>query len=47
MVTSRIGEKHQNHAKEIGVNDYFGKPFNNQALIESINNLVEARHAVV
>ncbi|PHS73147.1 MAG: hypothetical protein COB22_02465 [Cycloclasticus sp.] len=45
MVTSRTGEKHQNHAKEIGVDDYFGKPFNNKALIESINSLLEVRHA--
>lgn len=45
MVTSRTGEKHKNYATEIGVNDYFGKPFNNKALVESINKLVEARHA--
>jgi chemosensory pili system protein ChpA (sensor histidine kinase/response regulator) len=45
MVTSRTGDKHKNHAKEIGVNDYFGKPFNNKELVESINNLVEASHA--
>ena len=45
MVTSRTGDKHKNHAKEIGVNDYFGKPFNKEELVKSINSLVEASRA--
>jgi len=45
MVTSRTGSKHKNYATEIGVNDYFGKPFNNKELVASINKLVEANHA--
>lgn len=45
MVTSRTGEKHKNHAQEIGVNDYFGKPFDSAALIASINGLMGAAHA--
>ena len=28
MITSRISEKHQNYAYSIGVNEYIGKPFN-------------------
>lgn len=45
MVTSRTGEKHKNHAKDIGVNDYFGKPFDNKLLVASIKGLLENRHA--
>ena len=45
MVTSRTGEKHKNHAKDIGVNDYFGKPFDNKLLVASIKGLLEGRHA--
>ena len=45
MVTSRTGEKHKNHAKDIGVNDYFGKPFDNKLLVASIKGLLESRHA--
>ena len=47
MVTSRTGEKHKNHAKDIGVNDYFGKPFDNKLLVASINGLLESQYANV
>lgn len=45
MVTSRTGEKHKNYAQEIGVNDYFGKPFDNTALVASIDGLIGAANA--
>ena len=45
MVTSRTGEKHQNYAKNLGVNDYFGKPFDNKVLVASIKGLLERRYA--
>ena len=45
MVTSRTGIKHQNYAKDIGINEYFGKPFDNKVLVESIKNLLEASYA--
>ena len=45
MVTSRTGIKHQNYAKEIGINEYFGKPFDNKVLVESIKDLLEASYA--
>ena len=45
MVTSRTGIKHQNYAKEIGANGYFGKPFDNKVLVGSIKNLLEASYA--
>ena len=40
MITSRTAEKHRNHALEIGVNVYMGKPYQEQQLLDSINDLV-------
>ena len=45
MVTSRTGEKHKNHAKDIGVSDYFGKPFDSKLLVASIKGLLESQYA--
>ena len=45
MVTSRTGEKHKNHAKDIGVSDYFGKPFDSRLLVASIKGLLESQYA--
>ena len=36
MITSRTADKHRNYAQELGVNAYFGKPFQEDALLESI-----------
>ncbi len=36
MITSRIGEKHRERANEIGVQDYLGKPYTKDKLLESI-----------
>ena len=33
MITSRIAEKHRDLAKELGVNDYLGKPYSEEALL--------------
>lgn len=41
MVTSRTGEKHRNHAKDIGVERYMGKPYQEAELLENINQLLE------
>ena len=41
MITSRTGEKHRERALSIGVNDYMGKPYNENELLESINTLIE------
>lgn len=40
MITSRTGEKHRNRAMEIGVNKYLGKPFQENELLENIQELV-------
>jgi chemosensory pili system protein ChpA (sensor histidine kinase/response regulator) len=33
MITSRTAEKHRNHAMEIGVNEYIGKPYQDDELM--------------
>lgn len=33
MITSRMAEKHRNYAKEIGVNHYLGKPYQEEELL--------------
>jgi len=40
MITSRTGEKHRERAKDIGVNDYMGKPYQETVLLERINALL-------
>lgn len=41
MITSRTGEKHRTRALEAGVNDYMGKPFQENALLEKIQALLD------
>ncbi len=36
MITSRTADKHRNHALEIGVNVYLGKPYQEQVLLDNI-----------
>ena len=36
MITSRTGDKHRNRAIEIGVDDYLGKPYREDQLLEAI-----------
>jgi len=36
MITSRTAEKHRNYALELGVNDYMGKPYQDDELLETI-----------
>ena len=43
MITSRVGEKHRARAIEIGVNDYLGKPYQENQLLDAIEPLVQAR----
>jgi chemosensory pili system protein ChpA (sensor histidine kinase/response regulator) len=42
MITSRVGEKHRARAIEIGVNDYLGKPYQENQLLDAIEPLVDA-----
>ena len=43
MITSRTGQKHRDRALSIGVNEYLGKPFQEQELLETIEKLVELK----
>jgi chemosensory pili system protein ChpA (sensor histidine kinase/response regulator) len=40
MITSRTAEKHRNHAMEIGVNMYIGKPYQEVVLLDHIAKLL-------
>jgi chemosensory pili system protein ChpA (sensor histidine kinase/response regulator) len=38
MITSRIAEKHREHARELGVNHYLGKPFAEDELLKLVRH---------
>jgi chemosensory pili system protein ChpA (sensor histidine kinase/response regulator) len=38
MITSRIAEKHREHAKELGVNHYLGKPYSEEELMSLVKH---------
>ncbi len=40
MITSRTASKHRNYAMELGANEYYGKPFQEHQLLESIEEFV-------
>jgi chemosensory pili system protein ChpA (sensor histidine kinase/response regulator) len=46
MITSRIADKHRNYAREIGVNEYLGKPYDEEQLLGLIRGFVEQRKAI-
>ena len=41
MITSRTAEKHRNYARELGVNVYLGKPYQEEELLMHIANFVK------
>jgi chemosensory pili system protein ChpA (sensor histidine kinase/response regulator) len=40
MITSRTGDKHRERAREIGVNQYLGKPYQESELLDSIQEII-------
>jgi len=40
MITSRTGDKHRDRAMSIGVNEYLGKPFQEDKLLSTMNRLL-------
>jgi chemosensory pili system protein ChpA (sensor histidine kinase/response regulator) len=40
MITSRTGEKHRERARQIGVNNYLGKPYQENDLLDSIHSII-------
>lgn len=47
MITSRTAEKHQKRAFELGANDFLGKPYKEEELIEKIQSLLEYNKELV
>ena len=41
MITSRMAEKHRNYAKELGVNEYLGKPYQEEELLGHIGRFTQ------
>jgi chemosensory pili system protein ChpA (sensor histidine kinase/response regulator) len=41
MITSRTADKHRNYAMELGVNEYLGKPFQEEELLGHIASFVK------
>lgn len=46
MITSRIAEKHREHAKELGVDHYLGKPYAEDELLSLIRHYCSAEASV-
>lgn len=42
MITGNEGNRHQQYAEMLGVNDYIHKPFTMDRLLDSVNNLLDA-----
>jgi chemosensory pili system protein ChpA (sensor histidine kinase/response regulator) len=42
MITSRIAQKHREHAQELGVDHYLGKPYDEEALLALVRSYVKA-----
>ncbi|MFZ6752578.1 Hpt domain-containing protein [Undibacterium sp. Dicai25W] len=47
MITSRTADKHRNYARELGVNEYFGKPYREDDLMAAIVRFVGKDQAVI
>lgn len=45
MITSRTADKHRNYALEIGANEYLGKPYEEEKLLELIAGFVKQKRA--
>jgi chemosensory pili system protein ChpA (sensor histidine kinase/response regulator) len=45
MITSRTADKHQSYAREIGVNTFLGKPYQEEQLLGEINGFLKERRA--
>jgi chemosensory pili system protein ChpA (sensor histidine kinase/response regulator) len=45
MITSRSGEKHRDYARQLGVQHYLGKPYQESDLLDNIFKVLNERHA--
>ena len=46
MITSRTADKHRNYAQELGVNAYFGKPYQEDVLLNAIQGFLPQLNTV-
>lgn len=46
MISSRTADKHQNMAKEIGVDAFFGKPVHDDELVSKVNELLSVKRVL-
>ncbi len=46
MITSRIAQKHREHAMELGVNHYLGKPYSDEELLSLVKHYARQAAAV-
>lgn len=46
MISSRTADKHQNLAKDIGVDAFFGKPVQDDELINKVNELINSKRVL-
>ena len=47
MITSRIAQKHRDHAKELGVDHYLGKPYSEEELLALVQRYTQVQAAEV
>jgi chemosensory pili system protein ChpA (sensor histidine kinase/response regulator) len=47
MITSRIAQKHRDHARELGVDHYLGKPYDEETLLSLVQACLAAKPALV
>jgi len=43
MITSRTADKHREHAMDLGVNTYLGKPYQDDNLLQNIANFMTSQ----
>ena len=41
MITSRIAQKHRDHAAQLGVNHYLGKPYSDEELLSLVGHYAQ------
>ncbi len=46
MISSRTADKHQNLAKDIGVDAFFGKPVHDEELVSKVNELIVQKRSI-
>lgn len=47
MITSRTANKHRDHAMNLGVNAYLGKPYQEDSLLHTIATLIQHEEAII